>query len=173
MILYEVTYGNGLFIAVGEQGIILSSEDGRNWRKTITRKTATLHGVTYHDGLYVTVGYDHGAAGGSFIFISLDGYSWTLQRTSGISEYLNSVTYGNGLFVAIGWRNIFTSKNGLDWIESKIESKSRFHGITYGNDEFIAVGIKGNMISSSNGKIWFQRASTEYPDTLNGITFSK
>ena len=173
VILYEVTYGNGLFIAVGEQGIILSSEDGRNWRKTITRKTANLHGVTYHDGLYVTVGYDYGAKGGSFIFISLDGYSWTLQRTSGISEYLNSVTYGNGLFVAIGWRNIFTSKNGLDWIESKIESKSRFHGITYGNDEFIAVGIKGNMISSSNGKIWFQRASTEYPDTLNGITFSK
>jgi hypothetical protein len=50
-----VTYGNGLFVAVGEDGAILTSPDGVSW----TRRTSggnLLYGVTYGNGTFVAVG---------------------------------------------------------------------------------------------------------------------
>jgi hypothetical protein len=38
---------------------------------------------------------------GGTILTSPDGVSWTRQ-TSGMRSWLSSVTYGNGLFVAVG-----------------------------------------------------------------------
>ena len=47
-------------------------------------------------GLFVSVGWS------GTILTSSDGTSWT-QRNSGTSEYLYGVTYGNGLFVTVGY----------------------------------------------------------------------
>ena len=47
-------------------------------------------------GMFVTVGNS------GTILTSSDGISWTTQRTSGTSENLWGVTYGNGLFVNVG-----------------------------------------------------------------------
>ena len=53
--LYGVTYGNGLFVAVGDDGAILASPDGVTWTaRTLGGKG--LHGVTYGNGLFVAVG---------------------------------------------------------------------------------------------------------------------
>ena len=61
--------------------------------------------------MFVTVG-DSGT-----ILTSPDGTSWT-KRTSGTSEFLSGVTYGNGLFVTVGNEGtIFTSPDGIYWTE--------------------------------------------------------
>jgi hypothetical protein len=54
--LYDVTYGNGLFVAVGEDGIILTSPDGVNWTRQIPPTGNWLYGVTYGNGTFVAVG---------------------------------------------------------------------------------------------------------------------
>jgi hypothetical protein len=50
-----VTYGNGLFVAVGTGGTILTSPDGVNW--TVQASGGNhLHSVTYGNGTFVAVG---------------------------------------------------------------------------------------------------------------------
>jgi hypothetical protein len=50
-----VAYGNGLFVAVGGNGTILTSRDGVNWTEQTSRSN-TLNSVTYGKGLFVAVG---------------------------------------------------------------------------------------------------------------------
>ena len=51
------------------------------------------------------------------IFTSPDGTTWT-ERTSGTSEKLYVVTYGNGTFVVEGENGtILTSLDGTTWTE--------------------------------------------------------
>ncbi|MDT7910160.1 MAG: hypothetical protein RQ912_09555, partial [Thermus sp.] len=91
--LNGVTYGNGLFVAVGSRGTILTSRDGVNWTEQTSGTGNRLNGVTYGNGLFVAVGR-HGT-----ILTSRDGVNWTEQTSK---AGLNGVTYGNGLFVAVG-----------------------------------------------------------------------
>jgi hypothetical protein len=51
-----ITYGNGLFVAVGSEGTILISPDGRSWTKQNSGTTKHLHAVAYGNGLFVAVG---------------------------------------------------------------------------------------------------------------------
>jgi len=101
----------GLFVTVGDNGIILTSSDGISWTKRTSGTTKNLYGVTYGNSTFVTVG-DNGT-----ILTSSDGTSWT-KRTSGTSEHLYEVTYGDGLFVTVGGNgDILTSSDGTSWTE--------------------------------------------------------
>lgn len=57
--LKGVTYGDGLFVAVGEDGTILTSTDGVNWTERTSGTRAWINNVTYGNGTFVAVG-DHG-----------------------------------------------------------------------------------------------------------------
>jgi len=75
--------------------------------------------------MFVTVG-DSGT-----ILTSPDGTSWT-KRTSGTSEYLFGVTYGNGLFVTVGNSGtIFTSTDGTSWTKRTSGTSKYLRGVTY------------------------------------------
>ena len=54
--LFGVAYGDGLFVAVGDRGIILTSPDGVDWTAQTSGTDHDLNGVTYGDGLFVAVG---------------------------------------------------------------------------------------------------------------------
>jgi hypothetical protein len=77
----------------------------------------------------------HGA-----ILTSPDGVNWT-ARASGTSNWLNGVTYGNGLFVAVGGGGaILTSPDGVNWTRRASGTSNFLNGVTYGNGLFVAVG---------------------------------
>jgi hypothetical protein len=57
-VLYDVTYGNNTFVAVGVDGLDLTSTDGLNWR-TRSQETGVMGRVTYWNGTFVGVG-DYG-----------------------------------------------------------------------------------------------------------------
>jgi hypothetical protein len=67
-------------------GTILTSSDGTSWDNRTSGTYNNFYGVTYGNGLFVTVG-DSGT-----ILTSTDGITWT-ERTSGTSETLKGVTY--------------------------------------------------------------------------------
>ena len=74
--------------------------------------------------LFVSVGED------GTILTSSDGNSWT-ERTSGTSEDLYEVTYGNGLFVTVGRGTIITSTDGTTWTERDSGTSGDLFGVTY------------------------------------------
>ena len=54
--LTAVTYGGGLFVAVGDPGVIVTSTDGVNWTAQSAGTDEALRGVAYGGGVYVAVG---------------------------------------------------------------------------------------------------------------------
>jgi photosystem II stability/assembly factor-like uncharacterized protein len=93
--LKSVTYGNGLFVAVGGRGAIFISPYGADWTKLNSPTRNFLYGVAYGNNTFVVVG------DGGTILTSPDGVNWTKQA-SGTSRNLHGVTYDNGTFVAVG-----------------------------------------------------------------------
>src|ERR1700722_6127616 len=68
--MYAVTYGNGQFVAVGDNGLIVTSTDGYNWTIQNPGNASALVGVAYADGEYAAVG-------GNTILISSNAVTWT------------------------------------------------------------------------------------------------
>src|SRR5262249_12685112 len=100
--LQAVTFGGGQFVAVGDQGTVITSPDGYIWINRASGLSLRLRGVAYADGEYAAVG----DAGG--ILISTDAVTWT-QMPSITSHTLRGIAGNpgwktNGLpqFVAVG-----------------------------------------------------------------------
>jgi len=101
----------GLFVTVGDNGIILTSSDGITWDNSTSGTTKNLYGVTYGNSTFVTGGDN------VTILTSSDGTTWTNKRTSSVTtNNLYGVTYGNGTFVTVGDNGvILTSSDGISW----------------------------------------------------------
>ena len=163
--LYEVAYGNGVFVAVGDLGTILTSPNGTTWQLQASGISNHLYDVTYDNGVFVAVG-DLGT-----ILTSPNGTTWQLQ-VSGITTDIVSVTYGNGTFVALGDSGtILKSTNGRTWSVSRtLPNNYAFNGITYGNGIFVAVNINSTIFTSTNGTTWQSNNLT--PGTqLSSVTY--
>ena len=160
--LYDVTYGDGLFVAAGGGGSILTSLDGVSWRPQASGISTDLHGVAYGEGLFVAVGLD------GTILTSPDGVSWRPQA-SGTSTDLYGVAYGGGLFVAVGGRGtILTSPDGVSWTPQASGTDLWLLRVTYGNGRFVAVGGEGVVLTSSDGVTWTQRVLGTW---LHGVVY--
>jgi hypothetical protein len=56
-LLTGVAYGNNTFVAVGDDGTILTSPDGVSWTARTSETGYGLYGVTYGNGTFVAVGW--------------------------------------------------------------------------------------------------------------------
>ena len=72
--LYDVAFGNGLFVAVGKDGKIVASTDGRRWTLVASGSSALLAAVTFGNDRFVAVG-EEGTILASELFPSLPGFS--------------------------------------------------------------------------------------------------
>jgi hypothetical protein len=177
--LKGVTYGNGLFVAVGAYGTILISSDGSTWTVTIPNTTNNLNTVAYGNGFFIAVG-ENGA-----ILTSSDGRVWRL-KDSGTTQYLNGITYGDGTFVVVGGIPpnpgiILTSNDGEVWKEQTYPTRGPFWGVAYGNSTFVTVGgdfihimpntyYHGIILASSDGATWTN--ASEFTDRwVTGVTY--
>jgi len=68
---------------------------------------------------------------GGTILTSTDGTTWT-SRTSGTSQHLHGVTYGNSNFVTVGnGGTILTSTDGTTWTSGTSGTSSDLWGFIY------------------------------------------
>ena len=91
----KTTTSSGLFVAVGDNGIILTSSDASTWTTGTSGTTDYLKGgVTYINSVFMTVG-DNGT-----ILSSTNSTSWN-QINSGTTENLREIKYLNGLYLIV------------------------------------------------------------------------
>ena len=86
MNLWGISFGNGLFVTVGDDGTILTSSNGKSWKQRISNTSKILRDVTYGNRLFVTVGWK------GTILTSSNGINW-ISRNSGTLNVLHGVTY--------------------------------------------------------------------------------
>jgi hypothetical protein len=104
--LYGITYGNNKFIAVGESGTVIRSDNGTNWTEDLSgnsNTSANLYSIAFGNDRFVAVGQ-------YAVIVSTDnGTSFTLTETNYIFK---DVTFGNGVFVAVGSGEIIYTSTG-------------------------------------------------------------
>lgn len=135
-----VTFGNGLFVAVGYASVsgvptsfIQTSTDGINWTSRTPSEAMWFQDIAYGNGLFVAVA----RSGTNRIMTSPDGITWT-SRATAISPTFSGVAYGAGVWVAVcdtsPGGTTFTSYDGITW-EEQPTAWSAFT-ITYAQGKF-------------------------------------
>jgi alpha-tubulin suppressor-like RCC1 family protein len=91
------------------------------------------------------------------------GETWTARTAAQANEWL-SVTYGNGLFVAVartGINRVMTSPDGITWTARTAAQANNWRSVTYGNGLFVAVANGGTnqVMTSTDGINWTGRTT--------------
>ncbi len=166
--LMGVTWSGSQFVAVGQNGTILTSPDGITWtQRTSGTSYRTLFGVAWSGSQFVVVG-DHG-----ILLTSPDGITWT-QRTSGTSEDLRNVVWSGSQFVIVGGTDgILTSPDGITWIPLRISGTQYWlNGVVWSGSQFVAVGRESTILTSPDGITWTPRRTSDTQYWLNGVVWS-
>ena len=171
--LSAIAYGDGQFVAVGDEGTIVSSTNGRNWIQRQSGTTAWLTGIAYGNDQFVAVGRSLSPTN-STVVTSSDAGNWT----RGFSQFsdpfdMDAIAYGNGLFVAVGSfesgkPQFLNSINGSAWSLGVLP----FYGsaIAYGKGLFVVIDRSGDVATSSDGTNWLQHRSGT-TKSLGSITY--
>jgi len=165
--LKGVTYGNGLFVAVGYSDAgrvnILTSTGGVDWVQPQSGTMNWLSSIACGNGQFVAVGW------AGTIVTSADGENW-VNRRSGTQNILHGIAYGNGEFVVARKTDYFalsstilTSVDAVNWIQNDLGDD--IEAIAYGKRQFVAVGWYGAIQTSADGQNWVGRLS----GTRNGF----
>ena len=142
----SVTYGNGLFVAVSTNGTntVMTSPDGITWTARTIASTQTMS-VTFGNGIFMAASlYNQ-------MFTSVDGILWSALPTPPLS-YFDSISYGNGVFVAVGYQSTgklaYSIDNGVTWTTLTSMDASAWRSVTYANGLFVVVGDAGAVMTS-------------------------
>jgi hypothetical protein len=108
-LLRAVTYGNGLFVAVGWK--IVTSPDGLTWTERTNAQNQWLGGIAHHAGLFSAVG------GYGYSAWSNDGVSWTASTFRNAEAARTLALSPNGaLMAATDPGTWWSSSDGKNWV---------------------------------------------------------
>jgi hypothetical protein len=108
--LRGTVHGNSIYVIVGDNGTILTSDNGSTWTSRADGRTDNLSEVTFGNNTFIAVG-DNGT-----IRTSADnGTTWD-NRTSGATKFYG-VTFGKNIFIAVGDNGTIrtSADNGTTW----------------------------------------------------------
>ena len=162
--LYGVTYGDGIFLAMGytagsSRGF-LTSIDGRVWTQ-VSGNVQDVTTVAYGKEVFIGVSGDR-------ILTSYEGTNWTV-RAAGVAGTLQNAACLNDTFVAVGRSGtVVVSNDGLDWAAVRSPTLATLYGVAYGNGVFVAVGA-GAIVSSRDVLTWAASRDWGPADDFDGI----
>ena len=142
----------GRIFAFQQDGKVLVSYDGSDWiTETWTANQHFLFAAA-SDSTTVAVG-EKGAIARS------DGDRWIAQA-SGTQYGLNSVAWGGGKFVAVGWNGtVLTSGNGSSWAAQNSGTQEKLNSVIWNGSGYLVVGNAGTILTSPDGSAWIKRHS--------------
>lgn len=180
--LRAVDFGNGVWLAVGDDGKILKSiNNGETWvDKTVGGGSGPdFIGVRYGNGRWVLIGEE-----GEFYYSTDDGESWTsgnlpLPSTLVAIEEMFGVIFDGNQFVAYGKAEdsltfsfcyLATSLNGNNWTGKDVLRTTQNNPLPYGvapdggatylnGVHLLSCGDKQLLFSYDNCETWWARAN--------------
>lgn len=179
--LRDVTFGNGSFVAVGDNATVWTSSNGTSWHPASTGTTTNLRGIDFGNNTFVAVGA--ALNGGSVsVLTSTDGDSWINQSAgAGLASWqsFHRVCFANDRFLASGWfsRIRHSIDNGASFQTNESLSRQT-PAIAYGNQIYLAAGIDQsnsdadiNLIST-DGENWTPLTTADQPNRNAAIFFN-
>jgi PKD repeat protein len=151
-----VAWGNGLFVAIGDDGRIATSADAREWNEIAPISDVNLGEIVFTGRLFV-------ASGWALLAVSTDGLGWATAETTASSGKL--VTDGSRAVRLSDW---FASADGLTWAPMRSDvpqsprhgSPPRDYGWTsIARNEDIMVAAGTDVMASTDERAWHVVAS--------------
>jgi len=117
---------------------------------------------------------------------SIDGINWTnhYQSISSINKYpadnyINDITYGNGMWIAVGdYTTMAISYDGLTWTDiyhSTLNSNISFQSIVWDGSKFLVAGGYSpgdyNLFASEDGINWQYGYASQFKNILRTIRY--
>ncbi len=177
-----IRFLNGQFLAVDNQGRLVTSSDAITWTEHIIPGLSVngqLTAVTYGNGRYVVVGMN------GIIASSTDTITWTTSSSISTSRYFFDVAFLNGKFFAVGQGGMtYTSTDGITWASltvsalnyntsatafgsSQNHAPAEFRSITYGNGMYVIAGMNYSLNSVMGAGNSFFSSILTSPDGIN------
>ena len=170
--LYGLTAVGMRLWAVGEQGLVLLSDDGgAHWRQGGAHEATTWYDVDFHDA---RLGWLVGAGGQ--IRVSQDGgLTWEAQ-VSGVDVTLRGVAFAadglHGVAVGDGGTLLTTEDGGVTWTLQAAPTTADLYDVIMAGDVIWAVGDGDSLLRSEDGGLSWQVLHPGTGKHLRAITFA-
>ncbi|MES2696536.1 MAG: hypothetical protein V4773_23910, partial [Verrucomicrobiota bacterium] len=156
----DVTFGNGTYVAVGDDGMIATSADGGAWTmRRMNTAQVVLNAVEFADGRFVAVGMGtETRIGAALIMTSTDGITWATNDTiaNSVNAQLRDVAYGNGTWVISGFggARFMSSTDGATWTQRAAPGTGIPGKIAFGAGRFVSTASGNTGYTSTDGITW-------------------
>jgi hypothetical protein len=145
--LNSVAWGDGSFVAVGDQGALLTSSDGSLWFDQWSTTSADLERVAWDGRRYVTVGE------GGTILASADALNWSLDLTAATAD-LYGVAFSDAVGVAVGsGGTILATNDRRYWFAPITGATAELRGVAWNGRHFGAVGFSPGLGPGSGAAV--------------------
>jgi len=141
------------WVAVGDRGTVLSSDDGLTWTWRVSDPSIALTGIQWDGRRFVAVGAD------ITTLTSPDGISWERGSPATSSSPRNAIASNGSIYVAVGGqlvRTVHTSADGADWALRYVSGEGELLDVLWNGSQFVAVGTGGMVLSSADGLAWHE-----------------
>lgn len=161
----------GRFVAVGNNGAAVYTDDNLNWLPVILGVSANMKSIKQNANTWLAVG-DNGT-----ILRSTNGRDY-LPRVSPVpTANLKDVAYGNGLWIIVGSSGavgiiLLSNDDGLNWVQINVLNMDPANCIEYSGANWIIGCNTGRVYLSTDGTGWTARA-TGSGANVNDIAFSQ
>lgn len=167
--LLTLLYGDGLFVAAGEEGTLISSGDGVAWTPHAVHKDVRLMTSAYHNGRFVImgVGVEHFVVNGQKstgwrgvkTVTSIGGQSWFISHARDIGVPLAVAGGNNGFLSVLQHQTTLRSTDGITWTETGSSELGFLAGVAFGKGLFVTASDRpdGGIYTSPDGLTWTRR----------------
>ena len=177
----SIAYGLGMFVAVGNNGIINTSLDGVTWTARSSPGVFDIKKIAFGNGAFVAVGTANGAVTKPLIR-STDGVTWSFVAGA-VSGSYTSVVYASGSYGAGAsyWAAVGNGKwsastdNGATFSSNATQTElANATDVGFGNNIYLAVTSTGKIVTCPADNLatgWaIQQTLTDAP-TLYSVNY--
>jgi hypothetical protein len=194
--ILAIAYGDGMFVAVGGRGTILTSPDGETWTFRDSGTWNDFRDIAWSGERFVAVGRSPAVSTDGIAWVSqpldpagnLATVVWTGRQFVAVGDVFASSRDGRswattapvipwGGIVALAWdghqfagatgSGVFTSPDGGFWT---LREPGKFDDVIWTGEQFVAAGALGTIATSPDGATWTQVVHDFWAPPLPAIT---
>ncbi|MCC7536369.1 MAG: hypothetical protein IT379_09155 [Deltaproteobacteria bacterium] len=148
----DAVWLDGTWAAAGGNGLRMRSIDGgETWGDETGYFAGHYRAIAAGNGRFLAVGHTYGDAVEGLSSVSLDGATWSAERTGGAS--LRAIAFGAGVFVAVGDRGrVMVTPDGESIVEHELGTDA-LEDVAFVDGEHVVVASGGTW-RSRDGDEW-------------------
>ncbi|MDX1672100.1 MAG: YCF48-related protein [Balneolaceae bacterium] len=162
--------GNENVIAVGNRGILRSTDFGIHWKKIGSISSEPLIAVDFSSS---DIGLSVGKNG--TILLTADGGNTWEKQVSGSTSFLNDVTFiDSNAAISVGSDAtiLHTDDGGKTWLSTETNFKENLTGVYFSDlQKGVAMGYYGTIFQSVDGGNTWQKRESHTGNSLLGVDF--